>query len=46
MSAKIVAGSVKNKIMSSDLQEEREKCAFDSKEMEILMGGGPEQHKI
>lgn len=33
-------GSVKNKVVNSDLQEERDKCAFDQKEMQALLHGG------
>lgn len=33
---------MKNKIVASDLQDERDKCAFDKEEMELLLKGSPE----
>ena len=36
-----MAGSLKNKIVASDLLEERSKCAFDKQELELLVKGGP-----
>ena len=44
---KIIPGSVKNKIVASDLQEERDKCTFDQQELRVLMYGGPDvyEHK-
>lgn len=38
----IRAGSVKNKIVASDLEEERLKINFDANEMGLMMQGGPE----
>ena len=35
-----VAGSMKNKVVASELQEERAKCAFDQKEMKLFLSGG------
>jgi hypothetical protein len=32
--SKLLGGSVKNKIVNPDLEEERKKCTFDQKEME------------
>ena len=37
----IVLGSVKNKIVASDLLEERKKCAFDQEELKVFLHGGP-----
>lgn len=37
---KPVAGSAKNKIVSSDLLEERAKCTFDQNELKVLLAGG------
>ena len=39
-SAKITTGSVRNKVVASDLQEERKKCTFDQNELKVLIGGG------
>jgi hypothetical protein len=39
-SGKIIAGSVKNKVVSSDLEEERKKCTFDQLELKVILGGG------
>jgi hypothetical protein len=41
-------GSVKNKIVSSDLLEERSKLAFDQQEMKVYLHGGdvPYQKKM
>ena len=36
----IVLGSVKNKIVASDLLEERKKCAFDQDELKDFLHGG------
>ena len=36
------AGSVKKSIVASDLQEEREKLAFDQEELRVFGHGGPE----
>jgi hypothetical protein len=41
-SIKRTAGSVKNKIVNSDLEEERNKCDFDRVELELLLKGGEE----
>jgi len=35
-----VAGSMKNKIVASELQAERDKCAFDQKELMTYLYGG------
>ena len=35
-------GSVKNKIVASDLAEERAKCDFDTQEMLMFVSGGQE----
>lgn len=40
-----MAGSIKNKIVASDLLEERSKCAFDKEELEVLVKGGPANKK-
>ena len=40
MSLGRVAGSMKKKVVASELQEERAKCAFDQKEMGLFLGGG------
>lgn len=34
------SGSVRNKIVASDLLEERNKCAFDQQELRVLILGG------
>ena len=44
--AKRVAGSYKNKVVASDLQEERDKLAFDFNEFRVLMNGGEEVYKV
>ena len=36
-----VAGSMKNKVIASELQAERDKCAFDQKELHTFIHGGP-----
>jgi len=45
---KPVAGSAKNKIVSSDLLEERAKCTFDQNELKVLLAGGQDiyDHKM
>ena len=32
--------------MAPELQEERDKCNFDRKELEVIMLGGPERYKL
>jgi len=44
--SKVIPGSFKNKVVASELQEERDKCAFDHQEIKILMNGGPEMYKV
>lgn len=39
-SSEIIAGSVKNKVVASDLKEERKKCNFDQMELKVFLGGG------
>jgi hypothetical protein len=39
------AGSVKAKIVASDLLDERKKCTFDQKELQKLLLGGEEVMK-
>ena len=39
------AGSVKAKVVASDLLEERKKCTFDQKELQKLLLGGDEVMK-
>ena len=39
-------GSVKNKIVASDLAEERAKCDFDTQEMLVFLNGGQEALNI
>lgn len=41
-----VNGSWKNKIVASDLQEERDRCAFDQEEMRVMLHGGKEAWDI
>jgi len=36
----VVYGSIKNGVVSSDLLEERAKCAFDQNELMVLLMGG------
>jgi hypothetical protein len=36
----IIAGSVKHKIVASDLKQERNKCTFDQMELKVFLGGG------
>ena len=36
----IVAGSVKRKIVASDLAEERSNCNFDQHELLVMLSGG------
>lgn len=43
MTSKHIPGSIKNKIVNSDLQEERDKCAFDRKEMQAILHGGKDK---
>jgi hypothetical protein len=43
---KRVAGSYKNKVVASDLQEERDKLAFDFEEFRQLMNGGEEVYAV
>lgn len=38
--------SVKNKVVAPELLEERAKCNFDRQELEMIMLGGPERHKL
>jgi hypothetical protein len=35
-------GSIKRKVVAKDLQEERDKCNFDKKELQVLFHGGQE----
>ena len=37
-------GSIKNKIVASDLEEERKKCNFDQKELSTLLWGGQQDY--
>ena len=37
-------GSIKNKIVASDLEEERKKCNFDQKELATLLWGGKQDY--
>ena len=37
-------GSIKNKIVASDLEDERKKCNFDQQELTHLLWGGKEKH--
>jgi hypothetical protein len=37
---------MKNKIVASDLIEERKKCTFDKKELKTILMGGVEEEKI
>lgn len=37
-------GSIKNKIVAADLEEERKKCYFDQKEMTLLVWGGQTEY--
>jgi hypothetical protein len=39
-------GSVKRKIVSQDLQEERDKCNFDKKELREILEGGKENVEL
>lgn len=41
----LVAGSVKSKIVSSDLKEERDKCTFDQQELRVMLSGGQEVYE-
>ena len=41
-----VQGSLKNKIVATDLLEERAKCAFDQEELRVAVHGGPEEWKL
>jgi hypothetical protein len=38
-------GSIKNKIVSSDLEEERKLCNFDNKELAKLIWNGEQDYK-
>jgi Acyl-coenzyme A oxidase N-terminal len=38
-------GSIKNKIVASDLEEERKKCNFDQKELSTLIWGGKQEYE-
>ena len=38
-------GSIKNKIVASDLEEERKNCNFDQKELAQLVWGGKERYE-
>jgi hypothetical protein len=42
---KLVSGSLKSKIVSSDLQEERDKCTFDQQELRVMLSGGQEVYE-
>jgi hypothetical protein len=41
-----VAGSFRNKVVATDLAEERDKCAFDFNEMSVLINGGPHLYNV
>lgn len=43
---KRVAGSLKNKVVASELLEERANCNFDQQKMRVLVHGGQEQFDI
>jgi acyl-CoA oxidase len=44
--SKRIEGSLKNKIVASSLQEERDKCAFDRSEVTTMLFGGTEEEKL
>jgi hypothetical protein len=41
-----VAGSMKNKVVASELQAERNKCAFDQKELMAYLHGGQQEFDL
>ena len=41
-----VAGSMKNKVVASELQAERNKCAFDQKELMTFLHGGEKEFEL
>ena len=43
---KAIPGSFKNKVVASDLQEERDKCAFNQTEFTTIIYGGKTLFKV
>jgi hypothetical protein len=42
---KVVVGSVKRKVVASDLQEERDKTTFDQQELKVMFCGGKDMYE-